>query len=423
MMKRTFQLFPALGFAIAAMTLGGCNKAEDKPKTTEAKPATPAASTTAAAPAAAATDPIKIGVIGPFTGGSSPMGLSMRDGVRLAAKQINAGGGVMGRQLELIERDDQATNERGAQVTQELLASQKVAAILGYINTGVAKASVRYPNESKTPAIINVATGIIVNDYFKDAEGKAQENFLFSMSANDTIQSDMIVSQFVDKQGFKKIAVLADDTNYGQSGREFVENELKKRGITAVYTGKFKIKDTDMTPQLQEAKAAGAEALIVFGIGPENAQIANGRAKLGWMVPMIGSWTMSMSNFIDNATVNGEGVMMPQSFIQDSAKSDRQKTFVADYLKEFKPQDDRIPVAVAPAQGYDSLYVMAEAIKDAGSTDGTKVRDALCDLKTPVSGVVTTYTKPFTPTNHIALKKTDVGLGVVKGGRVAPAVQ
>src|SRR5450432_3189209 len=121
MMKRTFQLFPALGLAIAAMTLGGCNKAEDKPKTTEAKPATPAASTTAAAPAAAATDPIKIGVIGPFTGGSSPMGLSMRDGVRLAAKQINAGGGVMGRQLELIERDDQATNERGAQVTQELL--------------------------------------------------------------------------------------------------------------------------------------------------------------------------------------------------------------------------------------------------------------------------------------------------------------
>ena len=189
------------------------------------------------------------------------MGLSMRDGVRLAAKQINASGGVLGRKVELIERDDQATNERGAQVTQELLASQKVAALLGYINTGVAKASVRYPNESKTPTIINIATGIIVNEYAKDAEGKSQENYLFSMSANDTIQSDLVVSQFVDKQGFKKIAILADDTNYGQSGREFVENELKKRGITAVYVGKFKLKDTDMTPQLQEAKAAGAEAL------------------------------------------------------------------------------------------------------------------------------------------------------------------
>jgi branched-chain amino acid transport system substrate-binding protein len=420
MMKRSLQLFPALSLAIAAMTLGGCNKAEDKPKTTEAKPATPA--TTAGAPAtAASTDPIKIGVIGPFTGGSSPMGLSMRDGVRLAVKEINSAGGVMGRKIELIERDDQATNERGAQVTQELLASQKVAALLGYINTGVAKASVRYPNESKTPTIINIATGIIVNEYFKDVEGKQQENFLFSMSANDTIQSDLIVSEFVDKKGFKKIAILADDTNYGQSGRAFVEAELAKRGVTAVYVGKFKLKDTDMTPQLQEAKAAGAEGLIVFGIGPENAQVANGRAKLGWMIPMIGSWTMSMSNFIDNAAVNGEGVMMPQSFIQDSAKSDRQKKFVAEYLKEFKPPEDRIPVAVAAAQGYDSMYVMAEAMKEAGSTDGLKVRDALCDLKTPVSGVVTTYTKPFTPTNHIALKKSDVGLGVVKGGRVAPA--
>lgn len=419
MMKRSLQLVPALGFAIAAMTFGGCNKVEDKPKTVEAKPATPAAS--APAPAPVAAEPIKIGVIGPYTGGSSPMGLSMRDGVRLAAKEINANGGVLGKKIELIERDDQATNERGAQVTQELIASQKVSAILGFINTGVAKASVRYPVEGKIPTIINVATGIIVNEYFKDAEGKPQENYLFSMSANDTIQSDLIVSEFVDKKGYKKIAILADDTNYGQSGREFVENELKKRDITAVYVGKFKIKDTDMTPQLQEAKAAGAEALIVFGIGPENAQIANGRAKLGWMVPMIGSWTMSMSNFIDNATVNGEGVMMPQSFIQDSAKTDRQKKFVAEYLKEFKPQDDRIPVAVAAAQGYDSMYVMAGAIKEAGSTDGTKVRDALCDLKNPYSGVVMTYNKPFSATNHVALRKADVGLGMVKAGRVAPA--
>ena len=370
-----------------------------------------------------AADTIKVGVIGPYTKGSSPMGLSMRDGVRLAAKQINANGGVLGKKIELIERDDEATNERGAQLTQELISNQKVDAILGYINTGVAKASVRYPIEAKIPTIVNVSAGLIVNDYFKDTDGKPQENYLFSMSANDNIQSDLVVSQFVDKQGFKKIAILADDTNYGQSGREFVEAELKKRGLTPVFEGKFKIKDTDMTPQLQEAKAAGAEALIVWGIGPEIAQIANGRAKIGWMVPMIGAWTISMSNFIDNATANGEGAMMPQTFIQDAAKTDRQKTFVADYLKEFKPGDDRIPVAVAAAQGYDSMYVLAEAIKEAGSTDGTKVRDALCNLKTPVSGVVMTYNHPFTPTNHIALKKGDVGVGVVKNGRVAPAAQ
>ena len=84
---------------------------------------------------------IKLGVSGPFTGGSSSMGVSMRDGVRLAAKEINAAGGINGNKIVLIERDDEAKNERGVQVAQELINNEKVVATLGYINTGVALAS------------------------------------------------------------------------------------------------------------------------------------------------------------------------------------------------------------------------------------------------------------------------------------------
>src|SRR5689334_5675195 len=90
--------------------------------------------------AAIAADAIKIGVSGPFTGGSAPMGVSMRDGVKLAVTEINAKGGVLGRKLELIERDDEAKNERGVQVTQELINKEKVVATVGFINTGVALA-------------------------------------------------------------------------------------------------------------------------------------------------------------------------------------------------------------------------------------------------------------------------------------------
>jgi branched-chain amino acid transport system substrate-binding protein len=78
--------------------------------------------------AALAADPIKIGVSGPFTGGSSSMGVSMRDGVRLATDEINKAGGVLGRQLQLIERDDEAKNERGVQIAQELINKEKVVA-------------------------------------------------------------------------------------------------------------------------------------------------------------------------------------------------------------------------------------------------------------------------------------------------------
>ena len=82
-----------------------------------------------------AADPIKIGVDGPFTGGSSSMGVSMRDGVRLATEEINKSGGVLGRQIQLVERDDEAKNERGVQIAQEFINKEKVVAVVGYINT------------------------------------------------------------------------------------------------------------------------------------------------------------------------------------------------------------------------------------------------------------------------------------------------
>ena len=80
---------------------------------------------------AVAADPIKIGVDGPFTGGSSSMGVSMRDGVRLAVEEINQSGGVLGRKLQVVERDDEGKNERGVQIAQELINKEKVTAVVG----------------------------------------------------------------------------------------------------------------------------------------------------------------------------------------------------------------------------------------------------------------------------------------------------
>jgi branched-chain amino acid transport system substrate-binding protein len=113
-----------------------------------------------------AADPIKIGVAGPFTGGSAPMGVSMRDGVKLAVAEINAKGGVLGRQIQLVERDDEAKNERGVQIAQELINKEKVVATVGYINTGVALASQRFYQEAKIPVMNNVATGSIITQQF-----------------------------------------------------------------------------------------------------------------------------------------------------------------------------------------------------------------------------------------------------------------
>jgi branched-chain amino acid transport system substrate-binding protein len=224
----------------------------------------------------------------------------------------------------------------------------------------------------------------------------------------------------VGRRGFKKVAILADSTNYGQLGREDLERALKAKGVTPVAVEKFNVKDVDMTPQLLKAKEAGAEAVLTYGIGPELAQIANGMTKLGWKVPMIGSWSLSMANYIENAGPNGEGARMPQTFIQEPTNPKRQ-AFIISYLKTFNPKNARMDSPVSAAQGYDSVYLLAAAIKQAGATDGPKIKAALEDLRSPIEGVVTTYNKPFSKTDHEAITANIAVFGEVKGGRVVYA--
>ena len=365
---------------------------------------------------AAAADPIKIGVNGPFTGGSSSMGVSMRDGVRLAVEEINKSGGVLGRKIALVERDDEAKNERGVQIAQELISKEKVTAAVGYINTGVALASQRFFQEAKIPVMNNVATGSVITKQFTDQP----ENYIFRNSAHDNIQAPMIVEEAVTRRSFKKIAILADSTNYGQLGRADLEKALEAKGIKPVAVEKFNIKDVDMTAQLLKAKEAGADVVLTYAIGPELAQIANGMTKLGWKVPMVGSWTLSMANFIDNAGPGGEGARMPQTFIQQ-ADTPKRKAFIDAYLKTFKPKNNRIDSPVSAAQGYDSIYLLAAAIKQANSTEGPKIREALENLQTKVEGVVTTYDKPFTKDDHEAITANIPVFGEVKSGKVVYA--
>lgn len=371
-----------------------------------------------ASTATIAAEPIKIGLSGPFTGGSSPMGASMRDGVKLAATEINKKGGVLGRQIQLIERDDEAKNERGVQVAQELINKEHVIATLGYINTGVSLASQRFYQEAKIPVLNNVATGSIVTKQFLPPQ--YPDNYVFRTSANDTIQSALIVKEAIDTQKFTKVAILADSTNYGQLGREDLEKALAAKNVKPVAVEKFNIKDVDMTAQLLKAKEAGAQAILTYAIGPELAQIANGMEKLGWKVPMIGSWTLSMGNFIDNAGKNSDGARMPQTFIQEP-NTPKRKAFIEAYQKTYKV--DRIASPVSAAQGYDSMYILAAAIKQAGGTDGVKIREALENLNEKVDGVITTYDHPYTHDDHEAITINMPVMGEVRNGRVVYAYE
>lgn len=378
----------------------------------------------AAAPALAA-DTIKLALTGPYSGGSAPMGTSARDGSKLAIEEINAAGGidVGGKKLkiEIVERDDEAKNDRGALIAQELASMGDLSGVIGSVNTGVVMAGDKHLQEKGITKIICPAAGSKSMTQWATADGPKQLS-IFRFAAHDAIQAGMVVEEAINRK-LLKVALIHDDTNYGVSGRDDLLDQIKKQGnkLEVLTQEKFKIGDKDMTAQLLKAKAMGAQAILIWGIGPELAAVSNGMAKIGLKVPLIGGWTLSMSNYIDNAGANANGTLMPQTFIEEPI-TPRAKAFIDAYHKAYKV--DRIPSPVAAAQGYDAVLLFAAAVKQAKSTDSLKIRDALEDLKEPVKGVIATWVKPYSkwdPANvetHEAFRRDKVVMGMVQDGRV-----
>ncbi|MFN4237425.1 MAG: ABC transporter substrate-binding protein [Vogesella sp.] len=359
-----------------------------------------------------AAEPIRVGLSGPFSGGSSPMGLSMRNGIRLAVEDINAKGGVLGRPIQLVERDDRGRPELGLRIASELIDKQRVVATVGFANSGVALASqIRY-QQARIPAITAVATAHLITQQF--APPRHAANYVFRVAASDSLQAPLIVRE-AQRRGFTRLAVLSDNSNYGRLGQQSLLKALKQAGLKAVSISQFHNGELDMSVHLNKARAAGAQCILTYTIGPELAQIANTLAQMEWRVPMIGSWTLSMSNFIDNAGPNAVGARMVQTFIQDGTTPARLQ-FINRYLRANGGL--RIPSPPSAAQGYDSMLLLAAAIRQAGSTDGPAIRQALENLKQPVAGLITTYRKPFSATDHEAIELDVPVIGEVRQQQV-----
>jgi branched-chain amino acid transport system substrate-binding protein len=370
-------------------------------------------------------DTIKIALTGPYSGGSAPMGTSARDGSKLAIAEINAAGGIQvgdkKLKIEVVERDDEAKNDRGALIAQELASMSGLSGVIGSVNTGVVLAGDKHLQEKGITKIICPAAGSASMTQWAKADGPKQLS-IFRFAAHDGIQAAMVVEEATNRK-LTRVALLHDATNYGVSGRDDLLGQIKKQGdrLTVLTVEKFNIGDKDMTAQLLKAKALGAQAVLIWGIGPELAAVANGMAKIGYQVPLIGGWTLSMSNFIDNAGPNGNGTLMPQTFIEEPI-TPRAKAFIEAYHKAYGVT--RIPSPVSAAQGYDAVLIFAAAVRQARSTESLQIRDALEDLKEPVNGVIATWQKPYTrwdPANvetHEAFRREKVVMGMVQDGRV-----
>jgi branched-chain amino acid transport system substrate-binding protein len=353
--------------------------------------------------------PLKVGVIGPFTGPSADFGVPMLNGIKLATDEINAIGGYMGRKLELVIKDDQANPDLGLRLSQELV-KEGVVATLGFCNTGVALKSLEVFQTSQTPLIIPCSTGSPLTRKYP-----AEKSYIFRTSASDSIQAPFVVADLV-KRGLTKVAILADTSGYGEAGLKDVSEALLLHGLKPVHVGRFALGVNDLTDQLKQAKAAGANVVFSYTVGPENAVIAKGRKALDWKVPQAGAWPLSFPFYLEGAGAAADGSLMSQTFIAEPT-NERRRAFLSAYLTKHA-QLPRVPMAAA--QGYDSVYILMHsliAVRD-GKLSGPVVKFALENLTRTYYGVVTTYNKPFSAADKEAMSDNMLVMGVVKNGAI-----
>ena len=357
-----------------------------------------------------AADPLRLGVIGPFTGPSSDFGNPMLHGVQLAVEEINAGGGYLGRPIELVQKDDQGNPDAGLKASQEM-SREAVFATIGFCNTGVAQKSLEVFQGARLPLVIPCATGSPLTSRYP-----AADSYIFRTSARDNIQAPFVVGDIV-KRGWDRVAVFADTTGYGEAGLKDVEQALAAKGLKPVHVARFALGVADLAAELRAARTAGANVVFSYTVGPENAVIARGRQALGWKVPQVGAWPLSFPSFIQGGKEAAEGALMAQTFIAEPS-NERRSSFLSAYARKFKTP--RIPVPMAAAQAYDATYLLLYAMFDirSGVLDGPTLKAALENTRRTYYGVVATYERPFSRDDKDAVSANMLVMGVVKSGAI-----
>jgi branched-chain amino acid transport system substrate-binding protein len=353
--------------------------------------------------------PIKIGLIGPLTGGSSDMGNSARVGAEVAVAEINQVGGLLGRPLQLVERDDKADPDTGLKAAEELVNKGKVVATIGFCNTGVALKALDVFQKNKQILIVTCATGSAITSKYP-----AAESYIFRTSARDELQTQFLVDDIV-KKGFKKIAILADSTGYGNGGLKDLESVISKAGLPAPTVVRFKVGVKTLTEELKTLKNAAPDALIGWTVGPEEGVIAASRAAIGWKVPFYGPWGLSHASAFQGAEGATDGVFMVQTVLPNIFL-ERNRSFLSSYGRLAKEQP--IGSMMAAAQTYDTIHLLLRAMFETkNDLSSTALKTALENIPRPYYGVVTTYENPFSAKDHDAVSANMLWMGTWKDGR------
>ena len=351
-----------------------------------------------AASLASAQD-IKLGYNGDLSASpSAQSGHAAVLGMQAAIDDINAAGGVMGRKITLVTRDDQSQPPKSIQNMSDLIDNEKVVAVFGPTNSGNAMAWKHIPNQKKIPVIGNVGSGTAITAPMS----AGADNYMFRVSMVDRDQVGALMAYVKKNSASKVVGLMAETTGYGQGGLKDMQEIADLQGIKIVATERFAVGDTDMTSQLNKMKAANVDTVVVWAQGTPIAQLVRSMEKINYFPLTLTSWAADNITFYDAA---GKTLANKPIFMRTVSES---KTPVQQKLYDRIGSKLKAPSSFSFAlHGYDSIQLLAAAMKQANSTDGTALKNALEDLRTPVQGVLKTYNKPFSKTQREALSAGD----------------
>ena len=364
---------------------------------------------------AKAEETVKLGLVAAMSGQSAKAGEAIGRGLSLAVDEINAKGGLLGKKVELLVRDDESNPAKGVVAARELVQREKVTALFGGLDTPVSLAIVPFVNSAKVPVMGVWAAGTPIT------RNGAVENYAFRVSAVDELVDIALVDYAMKKYSTKKAGLILINNPWGESNEQGLKAALAAKTIPYVGIEKFETNDVDVVPQLTRLRQAGADVLFLVANVAPSAQVVKSLDRMSWDVPVVSHWGPAGGRFSELAGPSGARVHFIQTYSFSGKLSPKGEAVLA-ALKtrypEIKSLADVTP-AVGIANAYDGMHLTALAIVNAGSTEGPKIRQGFYAID-KYDGLIKSYSKPFTPASHDALGPEDYIFTYFKEGEIIP---
>ncbi|GLX70929.1 ABC transporter substrate-binding protein [Paenibacillus glycanilyticus] len=358
--------------------------------------------------------PILIGMSTEATGDNAMNSINLYQGVQVAVDQINAKGGIHGRQVELVVRDTEQNPTRGISIIRDFGQKEEVLGAIGGFYSTVMLAQSPIILEEKFPFI--VATSNVP----ASVESGMPWTFGVRMNANVTAQYAL---KFInDHFPTDKIAILHENGGYGKGAAAAMTKALEEKGLKPVAVESFdNAKDKDMTAQVNHAKEGGAEVIYLFGQGAGNGYVLQAMDKLGWKVPIVGENGMANKGVQEVGQALAEGTYAIQTA---NFNVEQTREPAATFLEDFTAKFDHIPTTFASAaQGYDGAMMLFQAIERTELTGNLKkdreaIKNTLESNLGSYSGVIKDWDQAFTKENHDAIDVNSYLMSIWKDGKL-----